>query len=568
MSKALDTTFNFLIKTRNEAASAVLIAALDCPQQAVQERALAALLDRRCLVGQKEIVRRLHTINEPWRKIISEHNGRMTHALRDAVLSPDPQLCMNGCQAILWFAEYDLMPALINAAEDEANVSRELAAATLLKLAEKLYDELAGPRDARNRRDPQLVRQMVIGSLEQSVRRFYRHRRSEMIEAFLMLVNRDNVTLKQILINASEISYQPIKDLMSRSPRGGIIRLVLSFLDDPHAPSSAIALISHRGDQKFIECLLRKIGYEPNATAGSNLRRLDHIAWLQADLTMIDRLDDAGQHAAVQLALRSGMGRPTVFKLLHQLLSSGKVGGRRAASAALAHFLGDGARQLALRALKDSDPQVRANILRQLRARTLPCALDRLIEAIDSPYEVEVQAARDSLAEFEFKRFLANFDLMEENLRYTTGAIVRKVDPRSEKYLADEMAATSRTRRMRALSMARAMNLVEALEQSVLERLSDEDHLVRVEAARALALSNTELSRQALHEALADRSIAVQEAAESSLQLLSQQTPKPAASPPVDTLAPQPPLPPVWADQIGMPMSLLGATLMPPNEIN
>ena len=64
------------------------------------------------------------------------------------------------------------MPALINAAEDESNPNRDLVADTLLQLAELLYDELAAPRDYRNRRDPQLVRQHVLGSLEQSVRRY------------------------------------------------------------------------------------------------------------------------------------------------------------------------------------------------------------------------------------------------------------------------------------------------------------------------------------------------------------------------------------------------------------
>ena len=41
--------------------------------------------------------------------------------------------------------EFDLIPALINAAEDEANPNRDLVAATLLSLAETLYDELERP---------------------------------------------------------------------------------------------------------------------------------------------------------------------------------------------------------------------------------------------------------------------------------------------------------------------------------------------------------------------------------------------------------------------------------------
>ncbi len=114
-------------------------------------------------------MRRLHRVNEKWEAIIDVRHGRMSAALRDAVIAADPQLCHNGCRAILWFREYDLMPVLINAAEDEANPNRELVSTTLLQLAEALYDELASPRDYRKRRDPQLVRQQVLKSLEESV---------------------------------------------------------------------------------------------------------------------------------------------------------------------------------------------------------------------------------------------------------------------------------------------------------------------------------------------------------------------------------------------------------------
>ena len=91
------------------------------------------------------------------------------------------------------------MPVLINAAEDESNPNRELVSTTLLQLAEELYEELASPRDYRKRRDPQLVRQQVLKSLEESTKRYSKHRVDTVIEAFLLLVHRDNSTLKRIM---------------------------------------------------------------------------------------------------------------------------------------------------------------------------------------------------------------------------------------------------------------------------------------------------------------------------------------------------------------------------------
>jgi len=55
------------------------------------------------------------------------------------------------------------------------------------------------------------------------------------------------------------------------------------------------------------------------------------------------------------------------------------------------------------------------------------------------------------------------------------------------------------------------------LEDIVVGLLHDEDHVVRAEAAGALAGGKTESSQQALEDALSDRSTAVQEAARKAL---------------------------------------------------
>ncbi len=520
MTKGLETTFRLLTKTKNEAAVGLLIPALDAAQPAIQEQALRALLDRHCTAGHKEVVRRLHQINEQWEAIIDDKHGRMTAALRDAVLAPERQLCENGCRAIRWFREFDLMPVLINAAEDESNPNRELVSTTLLQLAEALYDELASPRDYRKRRDPQLVRQQVLKSLEESTKRYAKHRVDTVIEAFLLLVHRDNSTLKRIMTDPLDTSYRPIIDVLTHSTRSGIIRLVLSFLDDPHTPTSAITLLSHRSDGRFVDCLLRKIGYEPSPTVAANLKKIDNIPWLTGDPSILDNLDDTAQFGAVQMAIRSGMPRRAVFGTIEHLMKHGKPGGRRAASHALAAFTGAEANLLAVRALEDPDPQVQANALAQLRQRGVPGALGKLVDMVESPHEVVRRAARESLGEFNFKRYLAAFDMLDEQVRTTTGAMVRKIDPEAASGLTEELAAKSRTRRLRAIAVVLAMGAAADLEPQLIGRLQDEDHLVRAEAARALGECPTPDAQSALTEALHDRSLVVREAAEDSLHRL------------------------------------------------
>ena len=88
--------------------------------------------------------------------------------------------------------------------------------------------------------------------------------------------------------------------------------------------------------------------------------------------------------------------------------------------------------------------------------------------------------------------------------------------------LTEDMESPSRLWRRRAVSAAGAMGLVPELEPLVIQRLSDEDHMVRLAAAKALSECETMPSWEALRDALLDRSAIVQEAAEQSLMRISQ----------------------------------------------
>jgi hypothetical protein len=424
------------------------------------------------------------------------------------------------------------MPALVNAAEDDTNPNRVLAAHTLLQLAELLYDELAAPRDAYSRRDPQRIRQQVVATLEQSLLRYNRHRVLAVLEAFLLLATRENATLKAILADPRNGNYLPLSDMLTHSPRPGVMRLILSFLDDAHAPSAAITLLAYRHDDRFVEHLLRKIGTEPSSAICHNLRRIENIAWLQSEEVILQRLDEAGQRAAVALAIRSGVNRRAVFKMLEGLLLRGKPGGRIAAAEALADFNGAEANALAMRALEDSEPEVQAKIVPQLRQRGIPGAVGKLIELLESPHTVVRSAARESLAEFSFKRFVAAYDMLDDEVRRSTGEMVGKVDADAVPLLVEELTAPARSRRLRGLSMAASMGLVPRIEFELHERLLDEDHLVRAETARVLALCDTPDTHDVLREALADRSLIVREAAEASLRTQKQSIAAPNPLPP------------------------------------
>ena len=354
VNEPVKSTFDLLARTDNEAANRILVPALESPFPAIRYAATAAILSRRSLSAHREVIARLHRMDERWRELFQKHRDRIAPALRDAVLGADRQMCLNGCQATAWLREYDVMPALLNALEDPERVNADLLGQALSELVQSLR-QLAAPREYGTQ-DPQWIRRQMVAALENSVQRFARHRRREVLEAFLRLVYRDNVTLKQMLENPHHAAFVALVEILSRSPHGSIIGLVTSFLDDPQAPSAALSVAAKRTDCKFVQHLLRKFGREPSAIVAQNLKRMDAIAWVRSGGELLDQLDESAQHAAIRMIMASAASRTHALPLVEHLLLHGKPEGRRAAAESLAAFHGAEANQLALRALDDKDP--------------------------------------------------------------------------------------------------------------------------------------------------------------------------------------------------------------------
>jgi len=206
----------------------------------------------------------------------------------------------------------------------------------------------------------------------------------------------------------------------------------------------------------------------------------------------------------------------------------------------LGDYNGADVNTLVLKALRDEDPHTKAHALGQLRRRGIPGALTTLIEALDSPLRPVNEAARANLEEFSFRRFLPAFELLEEDVRRTTGGLVRKVDLTTAAQLREEMESPQGKRRMRALKVVMSLDMVAEMQADVIARAADEDHLVRVEAVRALAMAHSLDALATLQDLQSDSSFAVREAVAAALE---QFTVAPGSAPDASPLPPLPGFP-------------------------
>lgn len=522
MSTGLNDSFEFLAKTENEASVDVLVSALECQHSAIQDRVLRALLARRNPKGHEEVFRRLPKLDQRCRSIIAERPERLVRAATGALKGLDERSLAAAFDAIISFRLYDTMPALVRVLIDNAVKNVGLVGKTILRLTELFYRELSEPGKRIKRGELDNLRRRVTAALEESINKFTRHESKEAVEAFLLVAKRQNVTLRRILQQPRERSRFAIVEVLSESTSGGVIRLLLGFLEDSQMPQVIRGILASRTDEKFVANLLEKVGSRPSRSVAASLKRFDTFAWALPNHEVFEKLDGDVQGYAVETLAASSMDRTKVLDLLGFLLLDGKPKGRQAAARRLAEFEGPEANTLVIKAINDDDPAVRAHLAGQLRSRRIPGAMSLLIRMVGSRDESLQRALREALPEFTYAQFIRNFDSLPEGLLPTSGHLVRQIDEDARPTIIAEMTGQSPVRRRRAVLAANSMGLVRDLEQYIIKLLSDDDHMVRIAAAKALAECDTMPSWDALREALLDRSVIVKEAAEQSLVRISE----------------------------------------------
>ncbi|NUQ61104.1 MAG: HEAT repeat domain-containing protein [Pirellulales bacterium] len=517
MPIGLNATFQYLAKTGNRVADDVLIAALDSPHPPIRDLAIRAVLDRRSPAGHHEIFRRLPGFDEQCRSIVGERPERLVRVVAEAIETGDVRQCAEAGEAILAFRLYEALPVLIGALDGAGRAHRQKTAQTILELTELFYGELCNPNEQTRRRDQDTARKRMISALEEGAGKYARHGCVEVVEAFLIVSKHQNVVLRRILQQPQESCHRAVVEALTESSRGGVLRLLLGFLEDPQMPQVVKNILAGRTDVKFVENLLAAGGLNASKAVAETLLRFDAFAWAKPEHPVLADLDDRGQADAVALVMSTSIRRKELLDLIGYFLLEGNRGGRRAAARAIREFQGPEADTLVIKALNDDDPTVRAHVLKELRPRNVAGAMSLLIRMVDTPHEPVRQALREAMPEFTVRHFVTNFDRLSDDLVAMAGHLVRKIDPEAAFDLKLEMECLSPVRRRRSVLAAGAMGLVQELEEAVIKLLSDDDHMVRIAAAKALADCDSMPSWDALRDALWDRSVIVQETAEQSL---------------------------------------------------
>lgn len=518
MSTGLTTTFETLAASRNDAANQVLQAALKNADGELFDAAVKAILARRNKAGHLEVLKCWHEMSVEQQALVKHGQGRLSNALRDAILSDDTQLFANACEIVRQFREFDLVATLVTLSENQKSEHAKPATHLVVELVELLSEEVHGQAKNKRRKASGSHYDLVLESLERSIQRFRQHNRTELIEAYVTLAGPHNETLNQILDEPHHPCYLTVINTLTHSKATGVVKLLLEALRSDVAPLSILNVIGKRTDELFVSQLFECAGQELPTKVQKNLSRIRSFPWTQLGKHGFDSFDDQHQAFCVKIVAASGVKQDEFLDLLENIFKLGGPLARLSACEALAKLPGDRANHLVLQALSDHDPLVEAAATRQLRDRHVPGAMPLLLNKIDSQHQAVQEAAREALSEFSFANFLVGYEGLDDDARRTTGALVKKVDPHCAAGLLEEMESKSRKKRLRAVEMSEIMDLVsDVADGLILLLLEDEDHLVRAAAAETLRLCPTRDVQEALRLAASDSSNTVQMAAKGSL---------------------------------------------------
>jgi len=522
VTASFQRTIEVLIKTRNEAVTPLCIDALESSEDSIFIGALQALVGRRNKGGHLAVLKRWHRLTSQQRSLVMEGRGRMSAALRDAVLSKDTQLFENASEIVEFFQEFDLIPTLITLAENHSHAHASQATALVHKMVERLSELLLEGKQEALHRDPEILRQHLLDSLERSVERFRYHKQTELLEAFLILCGPSSLLLLNILDDPHHPCFNPVLQILTSNTTPAVMELLLQLLIAEAVPLTVLNIVSSRTDHSFVRRLLAFCNQTKSSQLEKNLKRIRKLSWLKSLNEFLDNFNEEEQQWCVQFLKLVNLKQDTLINALEVLLHHASPAGRLAACRALSTIGGDRTNKLVLEALQDELPEVRAAATRQLRERHIPGTIPMLLNMLDSPHSVIREAAREALAEFSLENYLMNYDTLPDDTRLNSGMLVLKVDSDFLPKLIDELLAPTIKRRLRAIEIAQLLNLVPEISPQLLELLGDSEHLVRAAAADALQHCPTLEVVQALELICNDRSAAVQHAAHNSLAAMGQ----------------------------------------------
>lgn len=489
MNTALELTMDILSTTTNGAADQLLSLAI-AEDPSLRRPAIAAMLRRKSKVGPQHVLKIWNSLSDDEVRAVQEYPVAMQSAVEETLRGKaGTEEWYSALDALRMLSLAGLLPMLIELIEACGELElRNRMLATVLELGSALGES------ARQGREQASVRQPIVRRLADSVRRADYHRCQGLCEAFLVASVWGDRDLRMLLQDDHQAARR-LAGLLETSSLPGIMKLVAGYIRRRNIPPVVRQAIEIRSDHSFRESLFSFVSSEPNRMALKNLANLKPLELLR-DWRDLGAVTSLGNHPGLLYAhtLNSGDATSQLTVILDVLARSS-----RRADVAVSFALSRCQRMAewewlqAAIALTNSDfPAVQGNPAAQL--------LWRMVQFLDHPDAAVVEGIRDVLRPLHTDSLLKEIDLIPATNFQRLGGLVKRIDPRTVEVLRDELRCPVMERRMRAIKLARACEVVSEVE-GLLAHAAIHDHReARLVAIDTLSLGSSSETFEALQQ--------------------------------------------------------------------
>lgn len=473
-------TFQYLSRSESPHALPTLIAGLAAESPSIRAAATEALILRRQTNAHLEMIRRVDLHSPGILEVLKRNLTVFSYALRQSILQGDDTLRPNALSIVAATQSYQHLPTLIQYFEHPNIPDRAEIVELIRQLADSFHHYLhPDNHTSHSVRDPLLVRDQLIENLERTIPSADPADLPVLLDCLLILAPIEHRAVKNLLRPAPDPIRAAAETVMMESTHPAIMSKIIEMMGQESAPLKAIQIIRRRTDPEFISHLIRSIPARLSQSWLNNFKRIDSIEWLQNAEDVCEQIPPSLHLRLVHLVSEANLTDFERHRVLTWVMKHGAPEARTVATRILSEVDNGLVQELVMNGIDSAEEEVQAWATTQLRVCKIPQAFQMLINRLDSPLSQVREAARGELGDFNLQKFLSVFDENEPEVCIRAGQLMQKITPDFLNQLRQEVEHPIRTKRLRAIRAAGAMQLQTRIVDSLLKELNDDEPAVR-----------------------------------------------------------------------------------------
>lgn len=499
MNTRLQAIFDVLTPIDDDTIDAAMIEALPTADADAAELIAKSLLARKHTPVLVDLVARLGDLPQASRQWIVHHADGLYRVLAEAVTRRDTAAPSNVIAIIRESGSPRLAPILVDLLRSPDNALHTPAAECLHGLAlEAVRHDLAD----EPMHDSEWVAPVVM-AVNESMRLYFHHRRSEVLQAAVALLPRTAVALGTVLAQKSHPAAEPIRVILEDAATIQVRRSLLAFAALSATARSALAGVAHAAGADALPEVIETSHLLLNGLAVKTLRSAPSPEVFCPVPEVLHGMTPAQRLAVPRWLMALPIDAPHRLTVLGSLLKQTDPAIRLSALRALVQMpIADDVSELIASRCDDPDPALARIALRHLIRIQWHGLARLLLKLLHSSHGDIRKISAERLAPLGFRRFWDAWPRLTFAQQLSAGRALIKLDPGFARLLGEKLADADRPARLRALAMVHQLNQGVTFEPTLLAMLRDPDNVIVASVVRALGTAPSQKVVDALQKTL------------------------------------------------------------------